>query len=176
MIQRIQTLWLAFAVLLSGAMFFFPLAMYDIPWKEFNVRCTYFLLAEGGSGAGLTQSSIAISSLITNCLVGVITLVTIFLFKNRTLQRKVLAFAFLIALVEIALNYFYQINAGLTAYVKGLTGSNTALFNEIINNSATKSTWGFGMFFPIVQLVCFVFALKGIKKDEAIVRGADRLR
>ena len=171
MIQRVQTLWLALAVLLSIAMFFFPLAIFSFHYKEFTIDGVYRLIPSQGS---LTQTNIAWSSLITNVLVGIISLITIFLYSNRGLQRKVLAFAFLIALIEIALNYFWQMDAGLKEAVTAICKGTPEIIQSTIDNA--KATWGFGMFFPVAQLVFFVFALRGIRKDEAIVRSADRIR
>lgn len=171
MIQRIQTLWLALAVLLSVAAFFFPVAIFEFTYKDAAITTIYKLIP---SQSALITPEPAWSLLVGNVLVGIISLITIFLYKNRTLQRKILAFSFLIAVIEIALIYLYQLDSGLKQVITYLCQGTPEIIPSTI--AAAKITYGFASFFPIVQILCFVFALKGIRKDEALVRSADRIR
>jgi hypothetical protein len=41
---------------------------------------------------------------------------------------------------------------------------------------AADVEWGFRMFIPLLVLILGTLALKGIKKDENLVRSYDRLR
>ena len=171
MIQRIQTLWLALAVLLSIEAFFFPVAIFEFTYKDGPIPITYKLIP---SQSDPIPSQPAWSLLVGNVLVGVICLITIFLYKNRTLQRKILAIAFLLTAIEILLVYFYQLDSGLKQVITYLCQGTPEIIPSTI--AGAKITYGFASFFPIVQILCFVFALKGIRKDEALVRSADRIR
>lgn len=171
MIQRIQTLWLSLAVLLSIAAFFFPLAMFQFPYKELPLDAIYKLLPINTSPY---QEVPAWSALIMCCLSGIVGLVAIFLYKNRPLQMRIVAFAFLFSIVELALLYFYQIDAGLTTAVTNICKGDPAQIAPTIE--AAKTTWGMASFFPIAQIIFYIFALQAIKKDEILVRSSERLR
>lgn len=45
-----------------------------------------------------------------------------------------------------------------------------------LSGEATVSEKGIGMFLPIVSIILLVFANKAIKKDEDLVKSADRIR
>ncbi len=171
MIQRIQTLWLSLAVLLSIAAFFFPLAMFQFYYKDLPLDAIYKLLPLNTSPY---QEIPAWSALITCSLSGVIALIAIFLYKNRPLQMKIVAFAFLFSVIELVLLYFYQLDAGLSDAVTNICKGDPTQIAPTIEKG--KTTWGVASFFPIVQIVFYVFALQSIKKDEILVRSSERLR
>lgn len=171
MIQRIQTLWLSLAVLLSAAAFFFPLAVFRFSFKDMQIDHIYSMVS---SSKELIQTSPAWAALICCLITALIALITIFLYKNRSLQMKVLAFAFLVSVIELALLYFYQLDAGLKETVSIVCKGTPEVIDSAVQSA--KTTWGFASFFPIVQIFLYILALKAIKKDEALVRSADRLR
>ncbi len=88
-------------------------------------------------------------------LSAVLSLITIFLFKNRKLQ-------FVLCRVNIILNL---ILLGLFVY------HSLSLSGEV-----ATSEKGIGMFLPIFSIVFLVLANKAIKKDEDLVKSVDRLR
>jgi uncharacterized membrane protein len=81
--------------------------------------------------------------------------VAIFIFKNRKLQFVIGRFTILINLILL----------GLLIYVS-LT----------LPGEASVSEKGIGMFIPILAILLLVLANKAIKKDEDLVKSADRLR
>jgi uncharacterized membrane protein len=81
--------------------------------------------------------------------------VAIFIFKNRRLQFVIGRFTILINLILL----------GLLIYVS-LT----------LPGEASVSEKGIGMFIPILAILLLVLANKAIKKDEDLVKSADRLR
>ncbi|MDD7913486.1 DUF4293 domain-containing protein [Polaribacter ponticola] len=85
----------------------------------------------------------------------ILALVTIFLFKNRKLQ-------FVIGRIIILINLFLL---GLLIYLS-LTLSGETMVSEK----------GIGMFIPILVILLVVLANKAIKKDEDLVKSADRIR
>ena len=88
-------------------------------------------------------------------LSSIISIVTIFLFNNRKLQ-------FVIGRIIILINLFLL---GLLIYVS------LTLPGEI-----SISEKGIGMFLPIIVVLLIVLANKAIKRDEDLVKSADRLR
>lgn len=89
---------------------------------------------------------------------GVIALVAIFLFKNRALQLRL---GYLVLILSILL----PLVAFLLVYNEG-----TAL------KSGTQINDEFGIFLPVISLICVILANHFIKKDDNIVRSMDRLR
>jgi hypothetical protein len=85
----------------------------------------------------------------------VLALVSIFLFKKRQLQ-------FVLGRLNILLNFFLL---GVFVY-----------WSLIIPGEMQISEKGIGMFVPVLSIVFLVLANKAIKKDEDLVKSADRFR
>ncbi|MBT8195613.1 MAG: DUF4293 domain-containing protein, partial [Bacteroidia bacterium] len=85
-------------------------------------------------------------------------LIAIFMFKNRPLQVKLSRLSTVLLLVFVVLIFYY------TDYMIGL--------NEV----ETKSIYVTGTYLPFVAIILLLLAVRAIKKDEALVRSADRLR
>jgi len=143
MIQRIQTLYLLVASVISGALIF----VFNL-W-EVNGQDVYVidLFSNTSSLMILIPSIYVLSSLVS--------LITIFLFKNRKLQ-------FVLGRVNILMNLFLL---GLLIYLS-LT----------LSGETSVSEKGIGMFLPILAILLLVLANKAIKKDEDLVKSVDRLR
>ncbi|MFS4483318.1 DUF4293 domain-containing protein [Hyunsoonleella sp. 2307UL5-6] len=86
---------------------------------------------------------------------GVLSIITIFLFKNRKLQ-------FVLGRLNIILNFFLL---GFFVYL-----------SLNISGETVVSEKGIGMFLPIISIVFLALANKAIKKDEDLVKSVDRLR
>jgi len=85
----------------------------------------------------------------------VLAIVAIFLFKNRQLQTVV-------SRLNIILNF---ILLGVFVYQSLMMSGETAVSEK-----------GIGMFLPILSIVLLVLANRAIRKDEQLVKSADRLR
>lgn len=85
----------------------------------------------------------------------VLAVVAIFLFKNRQLQTVV-------SRLNIILNFIL-----LGVFVYQLL---------MMSGEAAVSEKGIGMFLPILSIVLLVLANRAIRKDEQLVKSADRLR
>ena len=136
MLQRIQTLYLLIAAGISvGLIFLFPI------WETqkgtmvyaYN-ELVYFILFLGS---------------------GLLSIVSIFMFKNRKLQ-------FVLGRLNIISNFFLL---GFFVY-QSLKVSGETMVSEK----------GIGMFLPIISIVFLALANKAIKKDEDLVKSVDRLR
>ena len=143
MIQRIQTVYLLLASIVSGVLIFIFNLWKAIEKNTFALDLLYsksFLL-----------KLIPILFLVS----AILAFVAIFLFKNRKLQ-------FVIGRLTILINL---ILLGLLIYLS-LT----------LPGEAAVSEKGIGMFIPILAILLIVLANKAIKKDEDLVKSADRLR
>jgi hypothetical protein len=101
---------------------------------------------------GLSQSAIL---QIMNAATGILAFVAIFLFKRRNLQIRAASLGMLITCVLIALLFFMS--------------DTMAAPDETIHYKA-------GSYLPLLQLLFLFIAIRFIKKDEELVRSADRLR
>ena len=141
MIQRIQSLWL----FLAAASFFFVFK---------------FPIASGKTNQNTISELFAASSLllfIVAILLGIIALVTIFLFKNRSTQKNLIWLGILLDIVFIVMMYFQM----------ETLKSNPLLVNQ---------TFKIGAIFPIIYIILMVMAYSGIRKDEKLIKSVDRLR
>ena len=136
MLQRIQTIYLLIAAITSAGLIF----VFSV-WENSAGESVYaqdVLIA-----FGMFLASAAIS------------LVSIFMFKNRKLQ-------FVLGRLNIILNLFLL---GVFVY-----------WSLTLPGEMDVSEKGIGMFLPIISIVFIVLANKAIKKDEDLVKSVDRLR
>ncbi len=136
MLQRIQTVYLFLAALSSGGLIF----VFQL-WEN----------SQGEPVYAQDENTVLILFLISV----LISLVTIFLFKNRKLQ-------FVLGRLNILLNF---ILLGLFVY-----------WSLMVPGESNISEKGIGMLIPIISIVFLVLANKAIKKDEDLVKSVDRLR
>ncbi|SNR17265.1 DUF4293 domain-containing protein [Tenacibaculum jejuense] len=143
MIQRIQSLYLLAVGIISGGLTF----VFNL-WS--TAKQAIFSLDLLGA-ASFLQKSIPVLFILSALL----SIVTIFLFKNRQLQ-------FVLGRLNILTNLFLL---GVLVYLS-LT----------LSGEATVSEKGIGMFIPVISILLLVLANKAIKKDEDLVKSVDRLR
>jgi hypothetical protein len=144
MIQRIQTLYLAIALLVMSIL---PIFLYL--WKTIEGYDTYVYDL-------LNRDSWYLKSLpILFGLSVLISLITIFKFKNRQTQ-------FVLGRLNILTNFFILVL--LVIHLQSLSG-------EVF-----ISEKGIGSALPLITIVLLVLANKAIKKDEDLVKSVDRIR
>ena len=180
MLQRIQTLWLVLAACCMAMCFLTPVAKYhmEIASMEQTVVSELNLITKDApdinqlmivKGAtieyGQQLTGFATWPLIVlACVVIGVAVVSILLFKNRVAQMRIVAIGFLLNVVYVFLVFFWAVDAYADAIPPAM------------HDAAPQVTWMAGAYLPIASLVFFVLAHRGIKKDEAKVRAADRLR
>jgi peptidoglycan/LPS O-acetylase OafA/YrhL len=84
---------------------------------------------------------------------GLLALISIFNFKNRVLQKRITGISVLLVLVTCVWIYYYA------SFIPG-----------------TDINYGAGIFMPVLALVFCFLALRGIRKDEQLLKSAERLR
>ncbi len=161
MIQRIQTLYLFIASASLAMMFFFPIYTFretqaDASFKE--VKLTIQGRFEKDMSTNeyvLVKPNYAKSLMVL--VIGLAFFVAIFQYQNRVRQLRItrimiiLVFAFIVTLLSSA---YSTVNAaGVSNIVTGMA-----------------------VVFPSISIVFAALAARAIKKDENLVRSADRLR
>lgn len=152
MIQRIQTLYLLIATVLMALTLVFPVAEFYVAGN------TYELNAFSLSGGGVSESTLWMGILLVLAIA--VPLVTIFLFKRRTLQVRLCAVEAVLLLgviIFIALYYW--------------------LSNRMFEGfDVEHKQFGWAAIMPILALVLDLLAARAIFKDEVLVRSLDRIR
>ncbi len=147
MIQRKQSLFLLIVFILSGISIF-------IPFQKLTISPENVLSINLMPGLSEVNSTICIPMAL-DLLVVVLSVFIIFQFKNRVLQYKLSNLLALLNVVIVGLFF-------LLPFVKdGIAGT--------INFSI-------GAFLPILSMISAFLAAHFVKKDEQLVRSADRIR
>lgn len=148
MIQRKQSLFLLAVAIISGISLFIPFQNFKTDNKEWPI-C---LLP--GCSAEVVSSSIY-APMILSFVSILLAFITIFLFKNRVLQYKL---ANLLALINIFVTGIFFLLSFTKPELQG------------------ESHFLFGAFIPVINALIAFLAAHFIKKDELLVRNANRIR
>lgn len=152
MIQRIQSLWLFLAAAALIAVLFLPVGMFKMPHGLYE--CTAFKMTQAGDvpPLNLPVSLIGILSMIG----GFISFLAIFVFKKRNLQIRFTWVAFTVKAILASgmIGMFMYFKYALDAWVG----------------------YGPALIMPILGLILDLLAIKGIQKDEALIKSLDRIR
>jgi uncharacterized membrane protein YwzB len=142
MIQRIQSVWLLASGLLGTLTFKFPFWQSD--------------LKTGGVRSFITQKSPILICLAFPVLIA-LSIGTIFLFKNRSLQIRLCLLGMVMAIGILVLEAFIASNEKTLA-------------------DYSDGSWGPGIVIPLLIVVALFLAIRGIRKDQKLVKSLDRLR
>jgi hypothetical protein len=158
MLQRIQTVFLFLAFLAAVVLFFFPLAgIYatNATYKFYIYEMKNMVPGEPSLFTFMTTLPL----LLLNIIAGMLAIVSIFLYKNRVTQMKLVRLAILLEIILIALIFFI--------YAR-IIEKNLFVVPDYLDEA--------GIYFPLITLVFLILANRSILKDEKLVRSVDRLR
>ena len=106
------------------------------------------------TGTEIIRSSVPLAALIIS--IPILSVVTMLLFKFRKVQR---VFAFILITLSVCLTI-------LILYYS----------NIVVNAYEGHIVSGIKMVFPVLIIISAILAVRGISKDEALVKSYDRLR
>ena len=164
MIQRIQTLFLIIAFIATILLFFFPIANiteYTQVQSE-ALETDYYEFNATGFNDPSPVSIPQLSSytyfplIIIIVMILVLIVYTIFRYKNRLHQLKLVKMSIFLNIILVAgifLNY-----------------------PKLFIDSQIDIEPDLGVYFPLISLIFLVLAFRYILKDEKLVKSADRLR
>lgn len=158
MIQRIQTVFLLIALTGSILLFFFPLA--GIYGETSTYLFYIYKFKNMVPGEASVFNNMAVVPLaVINAGLAVLTAVSIFMYKNRMLQIRLVRFALFLDVIMIALIFF--IYAGIIERTLNVTP-------DYMSEA--------GIYFPLAALIFLLLASRYIMRDERMVRSIERLR
>jgi hypothetical protein len=156
-IQRVQTLFYLAIVAVCAMMLFSPTDFYAItseinPNEEVHTRYaeTIFVAADGTS----SERNVLLAFLVG--AIGIMAFVAIFSFKNRKLQVLLSGFIFLFVLAVVVVMYLSSLHID---YFEKYSGG-----------------FQFHAILPLAIIMLNASAMRGVRRDEKIIRQMDRLR
>ncbi len=147
MIQRIQSIFLFLAAACAFGLFALPFASVATPTDT----------ASSIFSDGVYDIQDHVGTLVLFCLAGVLALISIFMFKNRGLQKTLGRFA-------------------IIANIIGLVLGIVLFYNEAKGMGSQDPEDELGLFLPFLFIVFALLALYFIGKDDKLVKSMDRLR
>lgn len=150
MIQRIQTLFLIVSTAILSLLYIFPLTEFS------DDNSQIFNFSVFGIFADNEEIISTIPLLILLSIVVLLSLISIFAFKNRSLQMRLSVFNILVLIGFIGMFAFY-------------------IFNTTDSINANIHYTIFSVM-PVISIILIYLAYRAIKRDEELVRSADRIR
>lgn len=152
MIQRVQSIWLFLAGLTLFLLLILPVLTKQVPGGEltFQVGGIY---QKVNNVSQKTESYTALFGAVI--AVGLICIANIFVFGNRTLQKRIILLTIFLIAALCAWTANYAMN------IPGGTGG---------------ASLNIGVGLPVLSVIFCALAFSGIRKDEQLIRSADRLR
>lgn len=147
MIQRIQTVYLLISALLIASLM-------KLTFAELSVNNELYTFVAKGifKGEELIFNGMAIFVFIP--VIALLHFITIFLYKKRILQIRILVFSIVLLLGLFGL-FFYFSYAGF---------------------DSAKIAFKIPVAFPLVAVILDYLAIRAIGKDEALIRSLNRIR
>ena len=155
MIQRAQSVYLLSVSVLMIFIIVLPVAEIAIKGGEIVIYHNYGLKSYSAENAKIIFSTFPVT--ILTCVIALISFINIFLYNNRNLQMRFCIYNMILLIGLVVLIYFYY-----TVMRKRL---------DILNH-----TFKIAIIFPIISAILTLLSLKGIRRDEALVRSCERLR
>lgn len=155
MIQRIQSIFLLMVTILMGLTVFLPLWGKADGTNKIEMNAIHMIQTSAGETV-MEQTTVYLA--IIAGLTSVLALWNIFNYKNRRFQMKIALFCMLLIAAFIGISTFMTYQA------------------QDIFSPEMGGVFGFGYFLPVAAILFNWLSLRYIKKDEDMVRSADRLR
>jgi len=157
MLQRIQTVFLILVVLFMAGVLFFNIWVGETAEGYANFTPFYLEINAGESANTELINSPYLIIAVLAIASATLALIEITKFRNRLLMIKLGALNSLVMAATVVLMVLFSNNIGESYQV-------------------TNSQYGISLFLPVAAMLCNLLANRFIRRDEKLVRSADRLR
>lgn len=147
MIQRIQTVYILLSAILIGSLF-------SLSFAEIASNDQLFVFDIRGIIRNNTVQESGLSLALLIGLILILHIYTLFIYKKRILQIRVLVFTSILMVGLFGLFYFF------TYYT----------FSD------ARINFKISAIFPLIAVVLDYLAIRSIRKDETLIRSIDRIR
>ena len=155
MLQRIQTLWLFLATTMIFALFLFPyLQIFNSGANPRQIKVTGVYENIAGQ---FVQTDGFLGLTIATVILGLLPFVIIFFYRDR---KKQIALCYITVVLILGFSFW------LAQAAKSVIGD---LQLQVQN-------YGIGVLLPCLAILFIILAVRGIRKDEKLIKSADRLR
>jgi RsiW-degrading membrane proteinase PrsW (M82 family) len=155
MLQRVQTVWLFFATAAIFSLFLFPyIQVLDANGTAKALKVTGVYQDINGQ---VVQTEPFLVLTIATVILGLLPFVIIFFYRNR---KKQINISYLTIVAILGFSFL------LVQTAKQVLGNITLQIGN----------YGIGVILPSLAILFIILALRGIRKDEKLVRSVDRLR
>lgn len=158
MIQRVQSIYLLLASIALIVLFFLPVASFLSEISYSHLYVTHLKPLTPGAEPIVNSKKIMPLGILVG-ITALISFLTIFMYKRRTVQSKIVRILILFVVVILGLIFF--------AYGPMISR---------LTNSEAEYTNGYGLYLILLAFIMLFLANRGIVRDEKLVRSADRLR
>ena len=161
MIQRVQSIFLLIAIIIPIVLIFIPLGYVDTDLARYvyNSISLKEMIPDGASVIRLYY--LAFCLFMTSAL----SAIALFTYKNRVKQMQIVSITMIIFLVTLLLILWICPDVIFKKFFGARMEDYTFVFNTVPL-----------LILIVIEAVCLFFANRFIKKDEELVRSADRLR
>lgn len=162
MIQRIQSVYLLLTTILAGLFLTGIFFNYSVnEGTRFIMKISGIYESSRNAMHRVSTDDIVliqriIPVLLIAAIIPLVSLITVFLFRNRKLQMKAILLLIILDILLIATSGYYILG--------------------IIRPESGDMIPAFRMFIPVINLILGVMAYFAVRKDEKMVRSYDRLR
>lgn len=157
MIQRIQSIYLLVSIVLTILFAFLTFANFDVNGSMYYMKVMGLYYQDTSDvlfeAPNMTLSAVVFFSML-------LTISAIFNFKKRTIQIRLVTLSIIAHFASVGLVFF-----ALSTLPEG-----------ILEGTLPQVNYTFASFLPIASVVFLVLALRGIKKDEKLIKSLDRIR
>ncbi len=155
MIQRIQTVYLFLVFLFAALFLLFPKGSIDLDGVVYIIKSWGIAVEEDVEKPDFPHI-LGIVSMVMPFIIMILSIYATFLYKKRLLQIKLGKINIFLHVILVVSTFFYL---------------------DVIKNSFSgEFSYGIAVIFPLLAMIFLLLANRAIRKDENLVRSADRLR
>lgn len=158
MIQRVQSIYLFLAALAGLMTFFLSYAHFYADGAKVAEYAMFGVFNVQSQTLEMT-GPYAFPVWVFGALAVIVPFLTIFLYKNRPLQMRIAQLAYLVNLGYVVY-LFFAVDA----------------INEQVFDNGLRILHHAGFYMPVIAIVFCFLGVRGIKKDEALIKSLDRIR
>ncbi len=161
MIQRVQSIFLLIAIIVPIVLIFIPLGYVDTNMARYVYDSISLkeMVPDGASVIRLYYLAFCLF------MTAALSCVALFTYKNRVKQMQIVSITMIVFLITLLLILWICPDVVFKKFFAARMEDYTFIFNTVPL-----------LIMIVVEAVCLFFANRFIKKDEELVRSADRLR